>query len=82
VSGYSSTSRSSTVLVASSCCFLKPSVTGATMKGSRMALKISLSLSMATNGNWPCDKRGQKLLQEIKESVRKTIKTRNHMAMK
>jgi hypothetical protein len=48
VSGSSSTSRSSAVLVASSRCFLRPSLTGSTMKGSRMALKMSLSPSMAT----------------------------------
>ena len=46
--GNSSISRSSLALIASSCCFLKPSVTGATMKGSRMALKIFLFPSLVT----------------------------------
>jgi hypothetical protein len=48
VFGGSSTSRSSAAPLASSCCFLKPSVIGATMRGSKMALKISLFSSMAT----------------------------------
>jgi hypothetical protein len=48
VSRYSSTSTSSAVHVASSRCFLKPSITGSTMRGFKMALKISLSPSMAT----------------------------------
>jgi hypothetical protein len=48
VSGSSSTSRSSVVLVASSRCFLRPSLTGSRMRGFRMALKMSLSPSMAT----------------------------------
>jgi hypothetical protein len=48
VSRSSSTSTSSVASLASSNCFLKPSVTGATMRGSKMALKISFSLSIAT----------------------------------
>jgi hypothetical protein len=48
VSGYSSTSTSLAASLASSRCFLKPLVTGSTMRGSKMALKISLSPSMAT----------------------------------
>jgi hypothetical protein len=48
VSGSSSSSRSLAVLVASSHCFLRPSVIGSRMRGSRMALKMSLSPSMAT----------------------------------
>jgi hypothetical protein len=48
VSGSSSPSRTSVVLVASSRCFLRASLTGSTMRGSRMALKISLSPSIAT----------------------------------
>jgi hypothetical protein len=48
VSGSSSSSRSLAVLVASSRCFLRPSVIGSRMRGSRMALKMSLSPSMAT----------------------------------
>jgi hypothetical protein len=44
----SSISRTSVVLIASSRCFLRASLTGFTMRGSRMALKISLSPSMAT----------------------------------
>jgi hypothetical protein len=47
-SSSSSTSISSAVLVASSRCFLRASLTGSTMRGSRMALKISLSPSIAT----------------------------------
>jgi hypothetical protein len=47
VSGSSSSSRSLAVLVASSRCFLRPSVIGSKMRGSRMALKMSLSPSMA-----------------------------------
>jgi hypothetical protein len=48
VSGSSSSSRSFAVLVASSRCFFMPSVIGSRMRGSRMALKMSLSPSMAT----------------------------------
>jgi hypothetical protein len=48
VSGSSSSSRSLAVLVASSHCFLRPSVIGSRMRGSRMALKMFLSPSMAT----------------------------------
>jgi hypothetical protein len=48
MSGSSSSSRSLVVLVASSRCFFRPSVIGSRMRGSRMALKMSLSPSMAT----------------------------------
>jgi hypothetical protein len=48
VSGSSSSSRSLAVLVASSRCFLRPSEIGSRMRGCRMALKMSLSPSMAT----------------------------------
>jgi hypothetical protein len=47
-SGSSSRSTSAAASIPSSCCFLKPSVTVSTMRGSRVALKISLSPSMAT----------------------------------
>jgi hypothetical protein len=47
VTGSSSTSRSLAVLVASSRCFFRPSVIGSRMRGFRMALKMSLSPSMA-----------------------------------
>jgi hypothetical protein len=47
-SGSSSISRISVVLVASSRCFLRASLIGSTMRGSIMALKISLSPFMAT----------------------------------
>ena len=46
--GSSSSSTSLAASSPSSCCFLKPSVTVSTMKGLRMALKISLFPSMAT----------------------------------
>ena len=47
-SASSTLSRTWVVLVASSCCFLKASLTGSTMRGSRRPLKISLSPSIAT----------------------------------
>jgi hypothetical protein len=47
-SGSSSSSTSSAVLVPRSRCFLRPLLTGSTMRGSKMALKISLSPSIAT----------------------------------
>jgi hypothetical protein len=48
VSESSSSSRSLAVLVALSRCFLRPSVIGSRMRDSKMALKMSLSPSMAT----------------------------------
>jgi hypothetical protein len=47
-SGSSLSSTSSTVLVASSRCFFRALLTWSTMRGSKMALKISLSPSIAT----------------------------------
>ena len=47
-SGSSSNSTSLAVLVAWSRCFLRASLTGSTMRGSKMALKISLLPSIAT----------------------------------
>jgi hypothetical protein len=80
VSGNSSTSRSSVMLVASSCCFLKPLVIWATINGSRVALKISLSLPWPRNSNQSCDKCGHKLFQKIKDGVSKRIRRSNHKA--
>jgi hypothetical protein len=48
VSGSSSSTRSLAILVASSRCFLRPLVIGSRMRGSKMALKMSLSPSMDT----------------------------------